>query len=228
MKRLLPILAWLLGSCSMGDTRQTATTDPATGIIYPAGFSNAYNLRCDQTHLSEQFDIAVNFVRLTDSIEQRDSCIVQLLVRDKTNHTVLDSFAISSNFYDDDVFAGCDNARSYSTGYQTDQGHYNGYHGDIIIADLNFDHLDDIAIISDVGFTSNALYHYFVQTTGRKFVTDNFLTDSVAYFPEKIDPLRQQLVTRVPAGVCCLGVHTFQLGNANRQWQQIAFETIGQ
>ncbi|WP_276485516.1 XAC2610-related protein [Paraflavitalea pollutisoli] len=228
MKRLLPILAVFIAGCLSGEPGNEATIDPAAGIIYPAGFSLAGTLQCDQTRLSEQFDVAVNFVRLTDSIEQEDSCLVQLLIRDKTSHAVLDSLTLSSIFYNDDVFAGCDNARSYTTRHQADREIYNGYQGDIIVADLNFDHLDDIAVISDVGFTSNALYHYFVQTTGRKFVADTYLTDSVAYFPEKIDPLRQQLVTRVPAGVCCLGIHTYQLGNANRQWQQIAYETIGQ
>lgn len=228
MKRLLPILAVFIAGCMSGEADDKAAFDPAAGIIYPVGYSLAKTLQCEQQNLSRQFDVAVGFVRLTDSIEQQDSCIVQLLIRDKTSHSVLDSLTLSSTFYDDDVFAGCDNARSYTTGHGTQQQVYNGYQGDIIVADLNFDHLDDIAVISDVGFTGNALYHYYIQTTNRQFVPETFLTDSVAYFPEKIDAIRQQLVTRVPAGVCCLGVHTYQLGNANRQWKQIAFETIGQ
>lgn len=228
MKRLLPILAVFIAGCVSGDSGNDTSITPAEGIIYPAGYSIAQTLRCDQPHLSQQFDVTVHFTRLTDSIEQTDSCIVQLVIKDKTNHSVLDSFTVSSRYYDEDVFAGCENARSYSTSYRTHEEVVNGYEGDIIVADLNFDHLDDIAVISDVGFTTSSLYRYFVQTGGRTFKPEPYLSDSVSYFPNKIDPIRQQLVTRVPAGVCCLGVHTYQLGNANRQWRQIASETIAQ
>lgn len=227
MKRLLPILAVLIVACSSGDPGRDTAIDPATGIIYPRGFTVAQTLQCDHNDLSAQFDVNVDFVRLTDSIEQRDSSIVKLLLTDKTSHAPLDSLTVTSLFYYGDIFSHCDNTRSYTTHYNTGREVVDNYYGDIIVADLNFDQLDDIAVINDAGLTSGSLYTYFLQTPDKKFVCDRYLTDSIAYFPDVIDPVQRQLVTRTPAGVCCLDVHTYRLAPAGRQWTQVSQETLG-
>lgn len=182
---------------------------------------------CDHNELSRQFDITVNFKRYTDTIEKQDSSFLTLYIKDKNSKSVIDSVNIISLSYYSFMFTSCDSVTSYSTKFKADREIVDNYFGDIVVADLNFDGKDDIAVINDGGGNSGPLYGFYTQTSNKRFVIDRFLTDSVAYFPDRIQKSKRRLITWGRAGACCAGEHIYQLDKTTNQWKHISYKVYG-
>lgn len=183
---------------------------------------------CDHNELSGQFDITVNFKRYTDTIEKQDSSFLTLYIKDKNSKSVIDSVNIISLSYYSFMFTSCDSVTSYSTKFKADREIADNYFGDIVVADLNFDGKDDIAVINDGGGNSGPLYGFYTQTSNKRFVIDRFLTDSVAHFPDRIQKSKRRLITLGRAGACCAGEHIYQLDKTTNQWKHISYKVYGQ
>lgn len=183
-------------------------------------------LTCDQTKLSNQFDLSINLRRYTDTVENHDSCSVTVFIREKNSGRNLDSFFITPLLYFGDIFLNCESMTSYSTKYNSSREIVDNYFGDIVVADLNFDNKDDIAIINDNMGNGGPLYSYFIQTTNNKFTLDKFLTDSVTYFPKKIDKAKRRLITYVRAGAYSVGEHVYHLDKTNNEWKQTSHKYL--
>lgn len=174
----------------------------------------------NRTDLSNEFDVHVNFRRyFFKSINREDSCIAEVLLQDKHSKATLDELSITSRFYLDDAFKNLKNVRSYSTKTNTDKQAVDNYYGDIIIADLNFDNKDDVIIINDAGGNGGTFYSYFLQNDNRKFILNSYLTDSMTYFPKKINSGNKTLTTYVHAGTCGLGEHIYKWDLPNKYTQ---------
>ncbi|WP_309640142.1 XAC2610-related protein [Flavobacterium sp.] len=113
-----------------------------------------------------------------------------------------------------------DNVRSYRTGINIDKEAVDNYYGDFIVADFNFDHKDDFTIINDLGGNGGTFYSYYIQESNRKFNLNKFLTDSIVYFPAKINSKNKTLVTYIHAGVCGLGEHIYKLDHKSNIWTE--------
>jgi hypothetical protein len=177
-------------------------------------------------NLSNQFDINVNFHRYTNTLEMYDSCVVKLYLTEKETEAVTDTISIISHFYFDKIFEDCNNVLSYTTKTNVAKEVVDNYYGDIVVADLNFDDKDDLAVINDSGGNSGTFYSYFIQGDNHKFALEQFLTDSMTYFPTKINKTEKTLITYVPAGVCGLGEHVYLLDQGNNQWTQKSHRII--
>ena len=175
---------------------------------------------CEHFNLSKQFDMEVIFRRFRNTIEKHDSCAVKLRVRDKQTKKIIDSIFVGSHFYFHNTFMECKNVLSYSTKINTSKQVADNYYGDLIIADLNFDHKDDIVVINDSGGNGGTFYSYFLQDDKKKFVLNNFLTDSMTYFPSEIKSKTHTLTTYVHAGVCGLGEHIYHLDKKTNSWSE--------
>jgi hypothetical protein len=169
------------------------------------------------TELSNEFDVHVNFRRyFFKRTNREDSCIVEVLMQDKQSKATLDAISITSRLYLDDTFKSLDNVRSFSTKTNLNKEAVDNYYGDIIIADLNFDNKDDVIVINDAGGNGGTFYSYFLQNNNRKFILNNYLTDSMTYFPSKINSSNKTLTTYVHAGVCGLGEHVYKCSLPNK------------
>jgi hypothetical protein len=229
MKQALIILTVLIYGCSSRQTPKDNSNPGAklTGNI--SKFNLGSTIHCEQKNLSYQFDLSINFKRFTDTIEVHDSCSVAVFIKDKNSQIKLDSIFITSVFYTGDLFFNCDSMTiSYSTKYNSNRPVSDNYFGDIIVADLNFDNKDDIAIINDSGGNGGPLYSYFIQKDNNRFVEDKFLTDSVTYFPHKIDKSKHRLITYVHAGACCVGEHIYNLDKTTNKWKQTSHKLLRQ
>jgi hypothetical protein len=162
----------------------------------------------------------VLFKRFKNVDEFHDSCIVKLVLTDKRSETVFDTLEIHSNSYFSYFFQDPKNVLSYSTNFNSDRQISDNYFGDIIVADLNFDNKDDIAIINDSGGNGGSFYSYFLQGSEKDFTLDYFLTDSMTYFPKKINKRNRTLVTYVHAGACCVGEHVYLFSKSNSKWTE--------
>lgn len=94
-----------------------------------------------------------------------------------------------------DSFSDCSAVSSYITGKHAKDEGTDNYWGDFIVADLNFDGREDLAIINDSSNTG-ALYEFFTQTKSGRFVKDSFL---YGFFPYKIDRKNKTLTTATAA-----------------------------
>ncbi|MBO9683018.1 MAG: hypothetical protein J7502_10185 [Flavisolibacter sp.] len=174
--------------------------------------------KCEQTKLSNQFDIAIDFKRYVDTTEIDQMNFLQVVIKDKSSKTVIDSFSIKSSFIYSFMFLSCDSMTSYTTKFKADREIVDNYYGDVVVADFNFDGYDDIAVVNDGGGNGGPLYSFYLQSNDRKFIKDNFLTDLVSFFPSKFNSKDKTLATYVHAGVCGLGENIYKLDKNKNIW----------
>ena len=150
----------------------------------------------------------------------------EILIYDKKMNLVDSILQPVYAFYSEWVdFTEPDSYRSYITGINKNKQAIDNYYGLFIVADFNFDAKNDFAIINDMGGNGGTFNSYYIQHNDNKFVLDTFLTDSMMYFPSKIDVTNRQLTTYVHAGVCWMGEHVYEL-DKNNKWKEISHKTI--
>ena len=228
VRHTLIILTIIFCSCSTGQkSKDTRTVDTTAGMTANnSKFTLLATTRCEQTHLSNQFDIAINLKRYSNT-ELHDSCDLKILIKNKRTKAHVDSIFLTSLFYFGDTFEKCDSTTSFTTNFNANRQVVDNYFGDIVVADLNFDNRDDIAIINDYGGNGGPLYSYFIQSNDERFTLDSFLTDSVTYFPSVIDKSKHRLITYVHAGACCTGEHIYQFDKSTKKWRQTKHKILG-
>lgn len=180
---------------------------------------------CNYQDLSYNYDFKIKFNRISDAEYMFDSCIIKMYIINKRTQLPLDSIQVTSTYFYGDVFQNCDKVRSYITKKNEQLEVGDNDFGDFIIADLNFDSKEDIALIRDSGGNGGTFYNFYMQRKNGKFYMDRFLSDSVHYFPKKINKQNKTLTTYVHAGACCVGEHIYQL-NKKRHWREISHKVM--
>ncbi len=182
---------------------------------------------CKHYNLSIAFDIQTHISKFRDTTEKHDSSAVKLFLTHKKTNKIMDSIFLSSHFYFDHFFMDCNNVRSYSTKMNANKQAADGYYGDIVVADFNFDKKDDLAVINDYGGNSGSFYSYFIQDNNRKFIINRYLTDSMTYFPSEINKNKKTLTTYGLAGACGVGEHIYQFDQKTNTWSETSHRIIG-
>jgi len=178
-------------------------------------------------NLSRQFDIHLRIVRFLEKDHIHDSCMVTASLIDKKSKIIMDSVFLTSNLFFTNYFDNSFHMISYSTNVGAFKEVADNYAGDLIIADLNFDGRDDIALINDMGGNGGSFYSYFIQQPDRKFILDRYLTDSMVYFPSDFNKKRKTLTTYVHSGVSWMGKHVYQFDATKREWKRIESIILG-
>ncbi|MDI9871924.1 FG-GAP repeat protein [Flectobacillus roseus] len=231
MKQTIFILVMLFGGCSTQqeqNNKRVIDDTLNTRIEQNTKFILTETNNCEQTKLSYQFDILIDFKRYTDTKEKLDSCLLKIFIKDKVKKSTVDSFSIVSTFYVSGMFMSCDSMTSFTTNFNSDRKIVDNYFGDLVVVDINFDGKDDIAVINDSGGTGGPFYSYYTQTKDKKFIKDQYLTDSVTYFPDKIDKTKKRLTTLVVANAYSVGEHTYHLDRNSYKWRAIRHKIIGE
>jgi hypothetical protein len=214
MRTLFILLSVIIIGCTAKPKQRAGLV--ATTTTYDSLSTTISN----HTDLSNEFDVHINFRRyFFKRTNREDSCIAEVLLQDKHSKATLEAISITSRFYLDDAFKNRQNVRSYSTKTNADKQAVDNYYGDIIIADLNFDNKDDVIVINDAGGNGGTFYSYYLQNNNRKFILNSYLTDSMTYFPSKINSSNKTLTTYVHAGVCGLGKHIYKCSLPNKYTQ---------
>jgi hypothetical protein len=93
--------------------------------------------------------------------------------------------------------------------------------GNMLIAlDVNFDGLEDFAIINYQGSNGGPQYAYYVQKPNKQFVLDSYLTDTVRFFPFEINKNKKILTIMHPSGCCQIQTYKLQI-QPNGEWKNI-------
>lgn len=214
MRNVLILLTVITIGCSSKPKQREAM------VVKTTTYDSFATTISNHTNLSNEFDVYVNFRRyFFKSTNREDSCIAEVLLQDKQSKATLDAISITSRFFLDDAFKKLENIRSYSTKTNADKQAVDNYYGDIIIADLNFDNKDDVIVINDAGGNGGTFYIYYLQNNNRKFILNSYLTDSMTYFPAKINSRNKTLTTYIHAGVCGLGEHIYKFSLPNKYTQ---------
>jgi len=113
---------------------------------------------CRYTKLSEKFDFALAVDVEVDGSGYDIFLKTYVQIISKANGSLLQTiqFEIGTNTGDYDCIA-----RSYSTGHNMEAESVDGFFGDIVVADLNFDGKEDIAVARGFGYTM--FYNFYLQ-----------------------------------------------------------------
>jgi len=213
------LLALFIYGCTNNTSEQT--TSSVDTIAQPSAYV-ALNTTYTEKRLSNQFDMEVSFIQIADTINRADSCNLRIVLSDKQTQKRLDTISMVYYQYCYDIFSDRNSIRSYSTGLNADSIASDNYFGDIIVADFNFDKKDDIAIFQYCGGNGGPSYQFYIQNTDSTFSIEHYLTDTMRYFPEPINPKKKQLTTYVHAGACCIGRQIYQYNSTTATWKHIS------
>lgn len=112
-------------------------------------------------------------------------------------------------------------SRSFITGKNAFYDDVDNYCGEIVIADLNFDGLEDFATTIGSGADNGPHYAFYIQKEAGKFECNNFLTKEVVWFPEVFNDSLNTFKTIVPFGCCALRHHTIKYDSIQKKWKSI-------
>jgi hypothetical protein len=106
-----------------------------------------------------------------------------------------------------------DMEKSIINSYQEIEG------GNLLIAlDVNFDGLEDFAIINYQGSNGGPQYAYYVQKTNKQFALDSYLTENVRFCPSEINKNKKTLTIMHPSGCCQIQTYKFHI-QPNGEWE---------
>lgn len=218
----------LLCSCS---SRQNGADAEAVDSMSASGvaqlrYDSIIKVDCRHSGLLHGVDVEVFFERYRNAVGDLDSCVARLVMVDVLTGKPLDSLTVTSSFYFSSVFADCGRVVSYATGFNKDWEVVDNDYGDIVVADLNFDGRDDMAVINNSGSNGGVFYNYYIQESDRRFVLNRFLTDSMVYFPATIDQRAKRLITYVHAGVCDVSENIYQLVGKRGVWSRASHRIV--
>lgn len=112
-------------------------------------------------------------------------------------------------------------SRSYVTGKNKDYTVFDNYCGEIVVADLNFDGLEDFATPVDHGADNGAQYAFYIQDTHHRFKLSWYLTKEVTWFPTEIVDSLMFFTTIVPCGAFGTMHHKIQYDTLSQRWKMI-------
>jgi hypothetical protein len=195
---------------------------------------------CLFSDLSNHFDFHVRFWRFQNLRNNDDSCSVKINIIDKERKVIVDSIAICSWDFWSTSFNACDydlraknnyRTASYVTGKDTAELNVDNFHldyGDIVVADLNFDGKEDVAVVRDWGKAQGFRYNFYIQVNKKRFKLDLFLTDSVKVFPREIDKKKKLLTNLVSVGPCGYAYVkcVYKFNGSRNVWKQIERKEI--
>jgi hypothetical protein len=101
-------------------------------------------------------------------------------------------------------------SRSFITGKNANYCDTDNYCGEIVVADLNFDGLEDFATPINSGADNGPHYAFYIQNKNTGFEYNNYLTENLTWFPGKINDSLMSFTTSVPFTVYDMQYQTFK------------------
>jgi hypothetical protein len=173
---------------------------------------------CLHKNLSKEFNFEIKLRKIKNSKEEIDSNAVRITIYNKISNKKQE-FNFGSSFLFEKTFIDCKTVRSYSTGINKNSKIVDNEFGDLIIADFNFDNLEDFAVKNDSGGNGGPTYNFYIQDENKKFKLDKFLTTEMEFFPTKFILKNKRLVTYVHANAYQLSENTFEYNVKTKKWK---------
>lgn len=110
-------------------------------------------------------------------------------------------------------------SRSFITGKNAYYEDVDNYCGEIVVADLNFDGLEDFATPVDSGADNGPHYAFYIQQKNNKFKFNKYLSEEVIWFPEKFNDSLKTFTTITPCGIYGIAYQHFRYDTSTVQWR---------
>ena len=174
---------------------------------------------CNHTRLSAKYNFTTSLTRKANG-HGLDSLALTLTIARKTQRGEAQKIRIKPYFLFHDAFTNPNAVRSYTTGLNERAIVIDNDFGDLVVADLNFDGADDIALKKDSGGNSGPVYNFYLQDHKGRFVLDTFLTHQMEFFPE-ISKAHRTLTTHGHANAYQMSERVYKLNPVTMQWKRI-------
>lgn len=112
-------------------------------------------------------------------------------------------------------------SKSFITGKNAHFDDIDNYCGEIVVADLNFDGLEDIATPVNSGADNGPHYAFYIQNQFNKFKLNNYLTENVVWFPEKINDSLMTFTNVIPSGVYYKRYNSYKYDSFFKKWSKV-------
>lgn len=178
--------------------------------------------KCVHKNLSKDFDFVTERSGSLSSVG--DSTTVMVTVIKKEDGEQQPITLISGWLYDES-FVACNAVRSYTTGINKDMDTMDNDFGDLVVADFNFDGLEDLAIKRAEGGNAGPVYNFYIQSKDGDFELNRFLTDHMMFFPFVIDPKKKRLTTLVHGNAYQMSEKIFEL-KGKKSWKEISHRLV--
>ncbi len=184
----------------------------STAVLFFKDLSNVYNYKIIDKHHGIENQYHYDSVsRVIKIFDKKDSLIQKLRIGLEMG-----------TWYPDDRLQ-LRPSRSYITGKNMHFDDVDNYCGEIVVADLNFDGLEDFATPTSSGTDNGPHYSFYVQDTHHRFKLNRYLTDNVTWFPERIVDSLRIFTTDVPCTVEGTMFQTFRYDEASTRWRRIEY-----
>jgi hypothetical protein len=177
-----------------------------------------FGQKCVDKNLSNNFIFETSI--LAKSQRKLTPCRIIINVSDKKTGEKIQSFEINSEFIlITEIFKYCDTNKSFITGKNQNKEDVENDFGDIIVADFNFDNKEDFAVKREEGGNGGPLYNFYIQVENKKFILDNFLSNTMMWFPFEMDKTEKTLATYVRSNSAEDEKVIYQYDVEKREWK---------
>ena len=154
-----------------------------------------------------------------------DSAVIIVTTLNKKTDEIIDSIIVKSEYLMlPPMYGNCDDVRSYCTGFNKNKEVVDNCPGDFIVADFNFDGLDDFAVAVDNGGNGGYIYAFYIQNNSGRFLNDKYLTEEMLRFPVSFDKTNRTLMTSVHANVNQNNETVYQFSGG--KWKRISSKLV--
>ena len=172
---------------------------------------------CTYKKLSKEFNFKVSLIQ-----KEKDSIRVLIQITNKAFEKKIQILKFDTEGLYIDSFSDCKNVKSYSTKINSElpTGDENDS-GNLIVADFNFDGLEDLAIKYDVGGNGGPLYMFYLQAKDKKFYKSSYLSEVVEFFPVEINSTNKTITTFLHANAYQKNRRIFKYNQKAKKWKLI-------
>ena len=175
--------------------------------------------------LSNKYVYKIGIIKKIDTNGINKESKISLFIFNKRDK-LIQTIHFKEDLLFDTVFKDNKNVRSYVTGKNKDAEVSDYDFGDLVIADLNFDGREDIAVKYDSGGNSGPSYNFYMQDNSGRFWKDNYLTTYVASFPRYINRKNKTITTQIHATFDQEGRKTFKHNGKTRKWHLVKWVMV--
>jgi hypothetical protein len=181
---------------------------------------NCFGQTCVHFDISNNYNFKTNIKRYKIADDQ-DSCIVTITILKKENSTPIQTIKITSDYLFGNTYSDCKAKRSYITLKNAKTVAEDNDFGDIIVADFNFDTLEDIALKNNSGGNGGPMYNFYIQNETGKFVLNKYLSNTMEFFPLFINKKKKTLTTLVHSNAYEQCKSTYAQDTLTNKWKKI-------
>lgn len=200
---------------------------PPVNIRKPFKFTPRKPFKRTLTDLSNQFDLVLSILSKPDYKKKMDWLTLRMYILDKDS-VCRDTLRLPLHWIYNCHYTSTDNFRSYCTKVNANKQVVDNDFGEIIVADFNFDGLEDIAAMNDSGGNGGPLYTYFIQDSTFQFHVDYYLTNEMTFFPTIILPERKLLINSVHANAYGNNWSTYKYFPESKKWKHMRSKFDGE